>query len=93
MPMTRTRVHRAAAEAFWRGLRGSFARIEPIGAPDLEAAWAIGLAFPDQDFSLVDRTSFAAMERLGLSRAVAFDPDFSIYRYGSQRDRAFEVVG
>lgn len=90
--LLRWRVHRAAAEAFWQGLRRGVASIEPIGTADLEAAWAIGLAFPDQDFSLVDRTSFAAMERLGVEHAAAFDPDFSIYRYGPKRDRAFEVV-
>jgi len=32
-----------------------------------------------QDFSIVDRTSFAIMERLGLSHAASFDDDFAIY--------------
>jgi predicted nucleic acid-binding protein len=59
---------------------------------DLEAAWAIGAAFPDQDFSLVDRTSFAIMERLGLRRVAALDDDFAVYRYGRRRDRSFEIV-
>lgn len=90
--LLRWRIHRAAAEAFWQGLRRGVAGIEPIGTADLEAAWAIGLIFPDQDFSIVDRTSFAAMERLGVERAAAFDPDFSIYRYGPKRDRAFEIL-
>jgi predicted nucleic acid-binding protein len=48
--------------------------------------------FSDQDFSLVDRTSFAVMERLGLVRAASFDDHFAIYRYGRNRDRAFEIL-
>lgn len=90
--LLRWRIHRQAAESFWRGLRGGVAALEPVGAADLQAAWTIGHAFPDQDFSLVDRTSFAVMERLGLERAAAFDDDFAVYRYGPHRNRAFEVV-
>jgi uncharacterized protein len=48
--------------------------------------------FADQNFSIVDRTSFAVMERLGLTRAISFDDDFAVYRYGRNRDRAFEVL-
>jgi predicted nucleic acid-binding protein len=59
---------------------------------DMRVAWAIGDVFKDQDFSVVDRTSFAVMERLGVSRAASFDRDFAIYRYGRNRDRAFEVL-
>jgi predicted nucleic acid-binding protein len=61
-------------------------------AADLDAAWAVGEAFPDQDFSIVDRTSFAVMERLGLVRAASFDDHFAIYRFGRNRDRAFEIL-
>ena len=90
--LLRIRLHRAAAEAFWDGLRTGVARLETIGPADLQAAWTIGRDFPDQDFSLVDRTSFAVMERLGLERAASFDDDFAIYRHGPKRSRAFEVV-
>ncbi len=90
--LLRYRIHRAAAEAFWDGLRSGVARIESVGSPDLEAAWAIGRAFSDQDFSMVDRTSFAVMERLRIHRAAAFDNDFAIYRFGPRRSRAFQVV-
>jgi predicted nucleic acid-binding protein len=90
--LLRWRIHRNAAEAFWRGLRAGAAALEPVGPADLQAAWTIGRDFPHQDFSLVDRTSFALMERLGLERAAAFDEDFAVYRYGPRRHRAFEVI-
>lgn len=85
------RLGRAAAERFWDGLRSGAARVEPVGPGDLEAAWAIGELFPDQDFSIVDRTSFAVMQRLGIHRVATFDDDFAVYRFGPQRTRAFEV--
>jgi predicted nucleic acid-binding protein len=87
-----SRVHRTAAEAFWREIRRGIAQMEKITAADLERAWAIGDAFPDQDFSLVDRTSFAVMERIGVTRAASFDDHFAVYRYGRSRDRAFEIL-
>jgi predicted nucleic acid-binding protein len=86
-----SRVHRHAAEQFWRGIRSGIAQVEKVTMADLDAAWAIGEAFSDQNFSIVDRTSFAVMQRLGLSRVASFDDDFAIYRYGRNRDRAFEV--
>jgi predicted nucleic acid-binding protein len=86
------RVHRHAAEQFWLAIRRGIAQMEKVTAADLEVAWSIGEAFPDQDFSIVDRTSFAVMERLGLARAASFDDHFAVYRYGRNRDRAFEVL-
>jgi predicted nucleic acid-binding protein len=86
------RLHRQAAERFWLGVRRGVAQLEKVLAVDLDAAWAIGEAFPDQDFSIVDRTSFAVMERLGLARAASFDDHFAVVRYGRNRDRAFEVL-
>lgn len=90
--LVRQCIHRDAAERFWEGLRAGISHIEVVTEVDLEAAWSIGRLFPDQDFSLVDRTSFAVMERLGVTRAASFDADFSVYRYGRRRDRAFEVL-
>jgi len=87
-----SRYRRAAAELFWDRIRHGATHIEPVTSADLEAAWAIGEAFPDRDFSIVDRTSFAVMERLGLTRAASFDDDFAIYRFGRARDKAFDVV-
>ena len=90
--LLRWRIHKGAAEAFWEGIRRGVASMETVGPADLQAAWTMGRDFPDQDFSLVDRTSFAAMERLGLERAASFDSDFAVYRWGPRRDRAFEVL-
>jgi len=86
------RFHSRAANLFWERLRRSRVEIEHVGAADFERAWIIGELFPDQNFSIVDRTSFAVMERLGLNRAASFDDDFAVYRYGRNRDRAFEVL-
>lgn len=90
--LVRDRSNNAAADRFWAALRAGAAVLEHVSPADLDAAWRIGEAFPDQAFSLVDRTSFAVMERLGVHRAVAFDDDFAVYRFGPRRDRAFEVV-
>lgn len=66
--------------------------LETIGAADLETAWRIAADFRDQDFSIVDRTSFAVMRRLGIERAASFDDDFAVFRFGPNRRRAFTVV-
>jgi uncharacterized protein len=86
------RYHRQAADLFWERIRTGRVQIEHGSPADFEAAWSIGKIFPDQSFSIVDRTSFAVMERLGLTRAITFDDDFAVYRYGRARDRAFEIL-
>jgi predicted nucleic acid-binding protein len=90
--LIRHRMSRRAAERFWDALRNGVASLEWVGAADLESAWQIGLSFPDQDFSLVDRTSFAVMRRLGIERAASFDDDFAVFRFGPSRRRAFTIV-
>lgn len=90
--LIRHRLGRRAAERFWEGLRGGVAAIETIGAADLETAWQIGASYRDQDFSIVDRTSFAVMGRLGIERAASLDDDFAIFRFGPGRRRAFTVL-
>jgi predicted nucleic acid-binding protein len=86
------RLGRSAAEAYWDAIRGGAASVEPVGLADLEVAFAIGEAFPDQDFSIVDRSSFAVMQRLGLLRAASLDENFAIFRFGRNRSRAFEIL-
>ena len=90
--LVRHRLGREAGERFWAAIRSGAAVLEVVGAADLEVAWAIGQEFGDQDFSIVDRTSFAVMQRLGVLRAATFDRDFAIYRFGPGRRGAFEIV-
>ncbi len=89
--LLRSRIHRQAAERFWEALRNGTATVESVGPADLEAAWQIGLAYRDQDFSLVDRTSFAVMRRLGIERAASFDDHFAVFRFGPKRRHAFVI--
>ncbi len=90
--LLRYRIGRQAAERFWESLRSGVAIIELAGAADLEAAWQIGVSYRDQDFSIVDRSSFAVMQRLGIERAASFDDDFAIFRFGPNRRRAFTIL-
>jgi predicted nucleic acid-binding protein len=80
------------ADDFWGRLRQTGAAIESVTPTDFEVAWRIGEDFPDQEFSIVDRTSFAVMQRLGVYRAATFDNDFAVFRFGPNRQRAFESV-
>jgi uncharacterized protein len=87
-----SRYRREVAEGFLEHLLQGAVHVEIVTAADLQAARAIGTRFPDQAFSIVDRTSFAVMERLSILRAASFDNDFAVYRYGGSRDRAFEII-
>jgi uncharacterized protein len=90
--LLRARGGRAAAERFWSAVRTGLATVEAVLPGDLDAAWRIGAGFSDQDFSIVDRTSFAVMERLSIAGVASFDDHFSIYRFGLRRQYAFEVL-
>ncbi len=90
--LLRHRLSFNAAQGFWDNLRAGVAEIVPVSAEDLEQAARIKDAFPDQQFSVVDCSSFALMQRLGIRRAASFDDDFVIFRYGPGRRRAFEVL-
>ena len=90
--LLRYRLGRHAAEQFWDGLRSGVAVIETVGWSDLEAAWRIGIIWQDQDFSIVDRTSFAVMNRLGLERAASLDGHFAVFRFGPQRRQCFTIL-
>ena len=86
------RLGRPAAERWWEVVRAGAASVEAVVAAYLDVAFQIGEDFPDQSFSIVDRTSFAVMQRLGVFRAASLDEDFAIFRFGRNRSRAFEIV-
>lgn len=86
------RLNRRAAERFWDGLRSGIAPIETVTAADLEAARQIGASWRDQDFSIVDCTSFAVMCRMGIERAASLDNHFAVFRFGPKHRRSFTIV-
>ena len=86
--LVHARVGHNAANQVVAAVAAGIARIECATPADLEAARA---AFEDQAFSLTDRTSWALMERLAITDALALDTDFRIYRYGPHRRQAFAV--
>jgi predicted nucleic acid-binding protein len=90
--LLRYRIHRGVADRFWDSLRSGVASVEPVGSADLEMAWQIGMDYDDHEFSIVDRTSFAVMRRLGIMRAASFDNDFAVFRFGPKRRQAFTVI-
>lgn len=90
--LIRHRLGRDASQRFWQAIRHGAAALEYVGPADAEAAWTTAMAFGDQDFSFVDLTSFAVMQRTGVLRAASLDDDFAVFRFGPRRDRAFELV-
>jgi predicted nucleic acid-binding protein len=89
MALLTAHLDRAAALAFWGTLRHVRIPLLTLEPADVEAAWHIAQAFPDQSFSFVDCTTFALMERLGIHEAFSFDAHFLVYRFGPNRRRAF----
>ncbi len=79
------------AESLINGIRAGIARVENTLLSDLEVAASTGSTFADQGFSIVDRTSWSVMVRLGVHDAIAFDRDYSIFRFGRDRTQAFTV--
>jgi predicted nucleic acid-binding protein len=90
--LIRARLGRGAAMQYWDAMQSDVVTTYGVTSRDLANARAIAAAWPDQDFSLIDCTSFALMERLRLDEALAFDAHFRIYRFGPQRQRAFRIV-
>lgn len=88
----RARAGHFHATRFWLGIRQTPLTVECVTAADLERAAAIAETWLDQEFDLVDCTSFAVMERTGCRRAATFDNDFAIFRTGPDRTKAFELI-
>jgi predicted nucleic acid-binding protein len=81
-----------AGMRFWSASRETVLAIEFVGPVDLERAYAISEGWMDQEFDIVDTSSFAVMERVGCRRAATFDNDFAVYRFGPDRKQAFAIV-
>ncbi|VVB52637.1 tRNA(fMet)-specific endonuclease VapC [uncultured archaeon] len=50
-----------------------------VSSSDEEKAWEIFVKYRDKGFSFTDCTSFAVMERFGITEAFAFDEHFDQY--------------
>ena len=76
---------KSAGRAFWEKIRSGIIVLYHIKPFDLDRGWEIFNNYDDQDFSLVDCTSFAIMERLKISEAFTFDSHFSVFRTKTNR--------
>lgn len=90
--LLRARLGRVAAMRYWDALATGVVQVVGVGSEDLARARRIARDWPDRDFSLVDCTSFAVIERLGIEEAFAFDVHFRVYRVGPGRKRPLRVV-
>lgn len=81
--LIRYRLGWGEAHRYVSNLRDGATRVLRITVGDEERAWAIVAQYDDQDFSYVDATSFALMERLGIPIFFAFDSHFSTFRTSS----------
>ena len=70
---------RAVAATFLRDIARSVTTIVRVSAADERRAREIIFQYDDKDFSLTDATSFAVMERLGITHAFTFDRHFRQY--------------
>jgi predicted nucleic acid-binding protein len=89
--LIRARLGRPAALRYWDAMETGLLTVLGVSAEDLRRARTIARDWPDQNFSVVDCTSFALMERLGIEEAFAFDSHFKTYRAGTRNERPFQV--
>lgn len=89
--LVNARINHHTANQVIASIAAGIARIECVTDADFEAAAAALADIGDQAFSLTDRTSWALMERMAITDALALDADFRVYRYGPQRRQAFAV--
>jgi len=87
-----SRLGRQVEIRFWDGLRSGIVELLGVTLYDMDQAREILRRFADQGFSLVNGTSFAVMEREGITRVFTFDSHFQIYRFGEKNERRFNVV-
>ena len=75
----RARNGRELAVAFLDDIRDGLCAVERVGPIDEARAMDLLRQYGDKSFSFCDALSFMAMERLGLTDAMAFDEDFRSY--------------
>jgi uncharacterized protein len=73
------RLHAVALEMAELIKNNPLIALHRVSAEDEEKAFEILKQYGDKGFSFTDATSFAVMERLGLTNAFAFDEHFSQY--------------
>ena len=71
--------HEVAVEIGCKLWEESIANLVHITPQDEKKAWQIFVSYHDKSFSFTDCTSFALMERLGITEAFAFDEHFKQY--------------
>ncbi|WP_089940386.1 type II toxin-antitoxin system VapC family toxin [Candidatus Entotheonella palauensis] len=81
--LLRYRLGWVTAQRYVTELRKGSTQIFHLTRVDEERAWEIFTQYEDQDFSYVDATSFALMERINISIFFAFDRHFSTFRTSS----------
>ena len=80
LTLIRSRMSWHHAHAFGVEIRaGGLAELIRVEPADEDAAWAIFVRYRDHVFSFTDCTSFALMQRLGLSTAIVLDDDFRTF--------------
>ena len=89
--LVKGRLGPVAARNFWRGVHEGPLAISGVTEEDLERARALDEAFGDQDFGLVNASSFAVIERFGIEQALSLDVHYRIVRLGRHR-RALTVL-
>jgi predicted nucleic acid-binding protein len=90
--LLRRELSRDACDRLLRSLLDLGLQREPLQIEHFTRALAIGREWPDQDFSLIDRLAFAAIERVGQLRAWSYDAHFAVIRLGADRRLALQLV-
>ncbi|MBI4586241.1 MAG: PIN domain-containing protein [Planctomycetes bacterium] len=90
--LLQARLGRESAMRYWDAMETGVVRVIGVTSEDFVRARRIARDWPDQSFSIIDCTSFAALERLGIEEVFAFDAHFRVYRHGAARRQAFRIV-
>jgi len=84
--LVRNKLGYRAAQKFLETIRKGVISLLEVLPSDLENAWTILAEYADQQFSLVDATSFIVMDRLQMQTAFCFDAHFRVYRLDGKKE-------